>query len=338
MANYDTLLKVLNNPNVLKTAFQDVIATRSTLPWWLLGKQVDTGGGLKPKGKKFINEIDGGSRFEVPLMLETNPNLKAFGRAATFNLTLNNLGDRAYYDVKWMGGPTPVDRSDVDMSSSGKTNLLKATQSFLKQSSIGVVNLVNSQMFATAGAEGADDWNSLLTLIAIDPTADAIGGISAAAYAKWQNVYKNASGDSKATYLKAYLTQSRVKATVGIQRPKLALMDETTYGTLDSQMVSIQHLQRPDGAPAPDVDEAGFTGLRYGGMTVMFEPLLAAGTIIGINDEGIEYGVVKGCNMEVDPIVLIPGTNTLSGFIRHGGNLLLTDRRTHFHIANFTTA
>lgn len=337
MANYDTFLKVVNNPNVLMQSFQDVIATRATLPWWLLGKQVDTGGGLKPKGKKFTRELDGGSRFEVPLMLDTNPNLKAFSRGATFNLTLNNIGDRAYYDIKWMGGPIPVDRTDIDASASGKTNLLNASKSFLKQANVGIVNLVTSQMFATAGSEGADDWNSLLTLIALDPTADAIGGISAAAYSKWRNIYKDATGSSLATYLKSYLTTYRVKATVGQQRPKLALMDETTYGVLDSQMVSIQQLVRADGSPAPDVDEAGFTGLRYGGMTVMFESSLSAGTIIGINDEGIEYGILKGCNMQVDPIVLIPGTNTLSGFVRQAGNLLLSDRRTHFHIANFST-
>jgi hypothetical protein len=115
-------------------------------------------------------------------------------------------------------------------------------------------------------------------------------------------------------------------------------MDEATYGVLDSQMVAIQQLTRPSGTPAPDVEEAGFTGLRYGGMTCMFEASLSAGTIIGINDEGIEYGILKGANMEVDPFQLVPGTNLMTGFVRQLGNLLLSDRRTHFNISNFTTA
>ena len=335
MANYDSVIKLLNNPNVLQKMFQDVIATRATLAWWLLGKQVDTGGGLKPKGKKFTRELDGGSRFEVPLMLETNPNLKAFGKGATFNLNTNSLGDRAYFDIKEMGGPIPIDRKDLDCSGSSKTNILEATKSFLKQSNVGIINLVTGQMFAAAGTEGTDDWNSILTLIAANPTADAIGGISAAAYTNWQNIYKDLTGlTGKAV---SYLTTYKVKATVGIMRPKLCLVDETTYGLIDGNFQAVQQLTRPSGQAAPEVDEAGFTGLRYGGMTIMHEASLATGTIIGINDEGIEYGILKGANMEVDPFQLVPGTNMVTSFIRLLGNLLVSDRRTHFNLFNGTS-
>lgn len=334
MTNYDTVKAILNNPNVLQKSFQDVIATRATLPWWLLGKQVDTGAGLKPTGKSFKMELDGGSRFEVPLMLVTNPNMKAFAKDSTFDLTGNDLGDRAYYDIKSLGGPIPVYNFDIDVSASSKTNLINCTKAFLTQANTALVNLVTSQMFATAGSEGTNDWSSLLTLIALDPTGDSIGGISAATYSKWRNVYKNASGASLATYLKSYLTQYKVQATVGISRPKLALMDESTYGTLDSQLVALQRFS----APAPEVEAAGFTGLKYGGMTVMHEASLSAGTIIGINDEGILYGVLKGTNMKVDPFVPVPGTDMQTSFVKIRGNLLLSDRRTHFHIANFTTA
>lgn len=334
MANYSTVQAILNHPNVLQKAFQDVISTRCSLVWWLMGKQIDTGGGLKPQGKKFKMEIDGGSRFEVPLMLDTNPNLKTYAKDASFDLTANNLGDRAYFDIKSMGGPVPVYRYDIDVSASNKTNLINCTKSFLEQANIGIVNLMNTNMFRTGGTEGADDWNSLLTLIAEDPTADSIGGISSAAYPNWRNVYYDASGKSIATYLKEYLTTYRVQATVGINRPKLALFTEALYSKLDAQLVANQRFA----SPAPDVETAGFTGLRYGGMTCMFEPQMPAGSIVALNDEGILLGILKGTYMEVDPFQRVPQTDLMTSFVRMRGNLLLKDRRTHYHIFDFETA
>lgn len=334
MANYETVQAILNHPNVLQKSFQDVIATRATLVWWLLGKQVDTGSGLKPKGKKFVMELDGGSAFEVPLMLETNPNLKAFAKDASFGLTSNNLGDRATYPIKSLGGPIPVYRFDIDVSASSKTNLINCTKSFLEQANTGLINLINTQTWATAGGEGANDWSSILTLIPEDPTADSIGGVSAAAYSNWRNVYYDANAKSIATYLKGYLTKYKVQATVGANKPTFAIMNDSLYSDLDTQLVANQRFA----APAPDVEAAGFTGLRYGGMTVMHDNNCPAGSILGINENGILMGILKGTNMEVDPFVLVPGTDLMTSFVRLRGNYLLKDRRTHYHIFDLETA
>ena len=101
MSNYSTIEKVLNHPNVLQKVFQDVISTQNILIWWLHGKPLDAGAGLKkPTGKRFLQEVDGGSYIEVPLMLQLNTNLKSYEKSASFDLTANDIGDRAQYSIK----------------------------------------------------------------------------------------------------------------------------------------------------------------------------------------------------------------------------------------------
>lgn len=336
MANYSEVKAIFNNPNVLEPTFNDTISTQNVLVWWLMGKPVNTGAGVKPTAKKFLRELDGGSRFEVPLMLQINNNLKSYAKDATFNLQANDVGDRAYFDIKSIGGPIPVYLYDIDVSGSSKTNLLKVTEEYISQAKRTLLNLVQASILGTAGAEGADDWTSILTLIPKDPTADSIGGISSATYSKWRNYSKSASGDSKATYLRPYITTAMINCSYGSMSPKLCLTTKTIYSDLHGQLVSNQRY-------VPDVElaKAGFKGLEYDGMSVMFDDTLSTnsdGSILLINPEGLELGALKGSMVKMDEFVKVPNADMLAGFVKIRGNMLVRDRRTNGHIHTFTTA
>lgn len=333
MANYATIDKVLNHPNVLQNYFQDVITTQNVLLWILHGKPVDSGGGKKATSKKFTMEVDGGSYIEVPLMLQTNSNMKAYAKDASFDMTANDIGDRAQYSIKSMGGPIPIYGFDLDVSASNKTNLINCTNAYIEQAENSVMNLMTSQLLAAGGSEGANDWYSLYTLIAEDPTADSIGGISAAAYSKWRNGYKDCTGASLATYMKSYINQYRIAATYGIQRPKLILTTASLYSTLYGQLVSNQRY-------VPDVElvRAGFEGMEFDNCSVIFDASAQSGTVLGINPESLIYATLKGANMKVDKFVQVPGKDLVTSFLTHRGNMCIKDRRTNFNLFDFTTA
>lgn len=332
MANYSPLAAILNHPNVIQEHFQDVASTQQVLVWWLTGKPVDTGAGLKPTAKKFTMELDGGSRFEVPLMLNVNSNMKAFAKDDTFTLTANDLGDRAYYNIRSLGGPIPLYGFDEDVSASSKTNIINVTKAFLEQGSITMLNLLGDQLFRTSAA-GANDWNSLFDLIAEDPTADSIGGISAATYDKWRNQYKDATSSSIATYLLPYLTTYRVAATIGTQKPRIVLMTPTLYGKLVGQLVANQRY-----VPDAELVKAGFDAIQFEGASVMYDQLMPTGSILGINPEALIYGTLKGANMKLRDFVPVPDADVKVAFLKHRGNLCIRDRRTNYNIFDFTTA
>jgi len=331
MATYSPLLAVINNPNVFQKKFQDIISTKQVLVWWLSGKPVDGGAGLKPKAQKFTMEIDGGSRFEVPLMLYTNTNMKAFAKDAEFSLDTNDIGDRAYYDVKSIGGPIPIYGLDED-ASRGSANLLPLVESFIAQATNTMTNLLGTQ-FTRSSAIGADDWQSLFDLVAEDPTADSIGGISAATFDKWRNIYYDATSRSIATYLLADLTKYRIDSTLGTQRPRIILCSTDVYGAIVGKLVANQRY-----VPDAQLVEAGFEGIQWEGASVMFEPLLPAGTVFGLNPESLVYGTLKGATMKMEEFVRVPNADMKVAMMVHRGNLMIKDRRTNFQLFNYTTA
>lgn len=335
MANYTPLAAILNHPNVIDNYLNDVISTQNVLLWWLMGKPVSVGVGNAPKptAKQFIREVEGGSRFEVPLLLDTNPNLKAYAKDDSFDLTANDLGDRAYYDIKSLGGPIPIYGFDIDVSGSNKTNLVNITDAFLEQAELGIVNLFTTQLLAATGTAGANDWASLYDIIAQDPTADSIGGISSATYSKWRNDYYNATGRSFATYGVGDLTTRQVNCTFGKKGPQLVIMDKTNYGYLSSKLVANQRY-----VPDAELVKAGFKGMEFQGMSVMFEAAATTGSTLLIDPEGLELGKLKNAFLKTEEPVRVPNADLFVYFIKARGNVICRSRRTQGIIYNATTA
>ena len=327
MANYSTLAAVLNNPNVLQDHFQDIMTTQNSIIWWLEGKPVDTGAGKKPTAKKFSMDIDGSSRFEVPLMLQSNTNIKAYAKDDTFAMTGNNIGDRAYYNIQSIGGPIPIYRYDQDVSGSSKTNLLNCVRSYLDQADNAVMNLFDSQLNAAGGTEGANDWTSMYTIIAKSPIADNIGGISSAAYPKWQNGYKTMTGASVATNILSYITQYRIAASYRGQRPKILYTTQHNYAIIANKLVANQRY-----VPDAVLVAAGFEGIEIDGCSLIFGASAQDQTLLGINPDALVFAKLKNAYMKVDSFTTIPGTDMVTSFVRARGNLGSKDRRTSFQL------
>lgn len=333
MANYSTVIDIFNHPDVLQTYFQDAITTQNVLIWWLSGKPVDTGAGKKPTAKSMKRIREGGSRWEVPVMLNTNSNLKSYEKDATFNMTVNNVGDRAYYDIKSLGGPIPIYGFDIDVSASSKANILNVTKEYLEQAKLTLANLVQAQILAAAGTAGANDWASLLDIISTSPSTDSIGGISGSANAQWRNQIKTSTG-SMATYLKADLDNMMISATFGVEKPTLFVTTPTVYATLKGQLTANQRYVND----SPELAKAGFTGLEYNGVPMIFDSSMTAGVILGIDTNSIEYSVLKGCDMKVDSPVRVPNADMIALFLKHRGNFVVRGRRTSVCGSSFTTA
>ena len=326
MSNYSPLAAILNHPNVINKAekhMQDVASTRQVLTWILSGKKMWNGSSYEPTAKKFIKELDGGSRFEVKLLLVTNPLITTYPKDKTWDLQLNDLGDRAYYNIQSMGGPIPITNYDIDVSASNATNIQDAIEGFLNQASISIVNLLGSNLLAAAGTAGTDDWASMYDMVATSPIADSIGGISSAAYPNWRNYYKTLTAITTKAALLAGITTGLNEATVGMMRPRLAVTDTTTYGLIEAGLQANQRY-----TPDTELVEAGFVAMKYDACSIIFDPLATAQTMLLLNPEGLKYGVLKNANMKMRPFVDTPNGDLIVGFIRHRGNLLMIDRRT----------
>ena len=330
---YSPLAAIANHPNVISKVLQDEISTKNVFSWWLMGKPVDTGAGLKPTAKRFFREQEGGSRFEVPLMLITNSNIKSYEKDATFSMNVNDIGDRAYYEIRSVGGPTPIYGFDEDVSMNSKTNVINIVKAYLDQAAIGVENRLQAMLMAAPGSAQTEDFESLLDQTAEDPTDDTIGEIASSTYSNWRNQYYDAGSDSLASYLRTRIDTYMINATFGVRKPKLLIMTTTLYGTLLGQLQALQRMQ-----PDTELLKAGFTGLNYNGAACIFDGTIQSGSILGINPEAFEYGVLKGCNMKHLPPVRVPNADLKAGFIKHRGNIICKDRRTNFHIFDFTTA
>ena len=334
MANFLSVAAIFNNPNVIQKYMEDQISTQNILIWWLHGKPVNMGpnGSTKITAKKFIKEQDGGSRFEVPLMLIANPNIKSFAKDDTFTITGNNAGDRAYYNIQSVGGPISLYGYDIDVCGSSKNNLIDLTKTYLEQGSLSLLNAMEAQILGTQGGEGSNDWTSLLTLFPTNPTADSIGGISSASYPNWANQYTNGASRSMATYLKSDLTSGIVAATFGKRSPNLIIMDTTVYGTLHGQLVSNQRY-------VPDVElaKAGFKGMEYDGASVIFDSTITTGSILGLCMESLEYGYLKDAHMKMGEFVKVPNADQMVALIVERGNIIVKDRRTNWRGYSYTT-
>ena len=342
MANYNSVVAIFQYPNVLQNFMNDVIMTKDPLLWWLHGKPVNTGAGLKPTAKKFLREVDGGSQFEVPLLLQLNPNMKNFAKDDTFNMGSNDAGDRAIYQIRHTGGPIIMYGTDINTCQNTNAAIKDLQKTYLEQGSTTMMNIMSQNMWRAAGTEGANDWTAIQTSISATPTADNIGGISSAAYPNWANVATDETSTSLASYVVREFNKGMINATVGVDRPKLITCTTNIYSNL---FVNEQGLQRF--SPDAELAKIGFDALNFMGVPVFYNNAMngydANGNIntadgqiaIGINPEAFEYGVLKSENMKVEPPVRVPNGYSFASFIAHGGNLYPRNRRTNFILSNF---
>jgi len=330
MANYSAVAGIFNHPNVLQDYFENALVNQIPLVWCLEGKPVASNG-MKPTAPKMVKEVDAGSRFEEPIMLVSNGNIKSYAKDAIFDMTTDNVGDRAYYDIKSIGGPIVMYGFDIDICGSNKTNLLNYQASLLEQAKTTMINSFATQYLKAIGTAGADDFASLYDIVSTSAGA-TIGGISSTTYSNWDNTRATSTG-SMATYLKSDLTNLIINASYGQSNPKLIVTTKSIYSTLHGQLVSNQRY-----VPDTELAKAGFKAIEYDGLSVIFDGGATTGTILGIDPDGLMLGKLKGTWMNLRPPVATPDADVMSSFIKARGNLIVKSRRSQFIGDGFTIA
>jgi hypothetical protein len=151
---------------------------------------------LKEKGK--LRSVSGGRHILETLEYAENDGVGFIGRGGTVPLNDREFLTNAYFDWRYL--VAPIVRFGVDdQKNRGKTRILDLVKAKLNNAQESQVTVLESTLFAGAGAEGGA-FDGLQLLVANDPTAAAtVGGIPQSTHTWWRNKTDTMTGVSFAT-------------------------------------------------------------------------------------------------------------------------------------------
>lgn len=146
---------------------------------------------LKEKGR--IEELEGGTRIEVPVEYGKNDTATWLTRGATVPLTEQQLMTMTYEEWKYMS--VTVMRYGIDdQQNKGKNKIVDYTTRKINRAEEAVAEEFETVFFSDG--TGDNQPNGIKNLISATPTTGTVHGINraTAGYEFWRNLQKTASG------------------------------------------------------------------------------------------------------------------------------------------------
>jgi hypothetical protein len=234
---------------------------------------------LKEKGRFIVSE--GGLEFWFGLMTSENSNAGWQGKADDYRVGLQNPEVRLRWDIKVFTDTIAITELD-EARNKGRAAIKDFARTLRMQAESTIPNRFNSAFWATS--PGANDPDSIPSIVSATPTTGSIGGLSRATATQLQNkTYTTAvaSLGSAAGFLVLQAEQLKAMVTAN-DMPDLAVCSVSKYAGVASYLGTL-YRYRPDDVLA----KLNIEHVQVMGLTVAPEMALA-------NVKNGENGITEG--------------------------------------------
>lgn len=256
--------------------------------------------GLKLNGSKSYQVIEGGLEFWNGIYKAENSNFGWQAKTGTMATDLQDPSARLRFDIKAFTGSVVINKLD-EARNKGRAMIKEFARSLREQAEMTIPNQFNSAFWNTS--PGANEPESVPTLISATPTTGTVGGLSRSGNAYLQNVaYTTAVSDigSEAgiSALDLQIRQTSIGQS-GRDSVDLVIMTDTLYSGLIGYLATLNRY-RPDNMMA----QLGFDTLKLGKATIGYENTNNIGSpneitsdyVYGINRNHMAFKVLRDGN------------------------------------------
>ncbi|MBU1956041.1 MAG: phage major capsid protein [Candidatus Margulisbacteria bacterium] len=209
----------------------------------------------------------GGTNINVRLMYGKNTTTRFLRIGDQMSVEKAEIITQASYDWKY-GGTNIVRHWQHDQQNAGKSQIADMVLDDINNAKASLMDILEEKLIAGDGTgDDGRDPDGLQNIVSVTPNVGVVGNLDAAIYPWWRNRLKVSGGIGKLLTDTANLinTCSRGGAgdTVGVDRPNLAITDQTTYELYQQELVNMYKLVPTDvNIPFPNVG--------YFGMPIMW--------------------------------------------------------------------
>lgn len=219
---------------------------------------------LKSKGR--IEKWTGGGRTIVEtISYGTNSSAQWYADYDAFTPPITSeVADGAEYSWKQIGGFIAVSGKEERINRSDEQRI-SFTKARLKQLTAQLKNSVATGLYATGSGNGGKEFGGLQLLVADDPTAaGTVGGINQVTNTWWRNKYSAAAATTSATIV-GRMNSMWLAIKRGADVPTLWVCDDDMFGYYEAALQALNRFTSQDEA------DAGFTGYKYKGKSVIYD-------------------------------------------------------------------
>lgn len=217
---------------------------------------------LKKSGK--IETRTGGRTYVEPTIYNSNSTAKFYdGGMESFVIPVENAVDASEWSRAFQAGFIYFTEAEkqANRGKAAAVNLINAKMRALKAT---LANNFSTSLYADG--TGANEIQGLQAIVADDPTTGTVGGINAATYSWWRNLYKTGTTASSSNIV-TLMTDIWLSTLRGVDKPNLIAAGNNMFTYYND---SLQADQRYTSWEKADV--LNFEGLRFQSAMVLFDP------------------------------------------------------------------
>lgn len=226
---------------------------------------------LKERG--CVRPVDGGPLIVIPIMYAENGSYKRYSGPQQLSTASNDTMSAFQYEWKQFAINIQAHGREL-LQNKGKSQNRDLIKSRVMIAKMTVENEFNIDLLSDGTADGGLQVGGLQLLIADDPTAGSVGGISRS-YTFARNARYRATTDGGAALSSANIVQymDALDLTLSSYRAKTEaiLSDDTTFALYEGAVHPLQRITDPNGTLA----KLGFRTYKYKNCEVVFEPAIS---------------------------------------------------------------
>lgn len=242
---------------------------------------------------------DGGESIIVQLMYGQNSTVRSYEGYEVLDTTPQEGMTSCKFPWKQVAGSVSISRKE-ERQNSGEHRMINLLESKVKQTEISMKNQMNAMFMGDGTGNSSKDIFGLQLLVEDGAAWGTLAGIdrSDALNAWWRNQYAIAGsfgvmgGNGQDKMRTMYNNVSR-----GNEHPDIGITTQTVYEFYEKSLMSAERFENKD------VGDAGFTNLKFKGMTLGYDEDCYAGNMYFLNSDYLEYVVDKETDLLNTPFV-----------------------------------
>jgi hypothetical protein len=207
-----------------------------------------------------VDPIDGGYKILEELEYAENGSFKWYNGYDTIDVQPQEIFSAAEYDLKLAGISIVISGQDM-LVNAGKERFIPLLKKRMKNAESSFNNNLIRSIFSDGTGSNGRQLTGLQALIASNPTAGTVGGISRATWTFWQNRRFRGLTDGgtavSSTNIQSYMTQLALQLVRGADFPDMVVFDANYYNLYQ------QSLQPNFRVTTNDSTGAGFKSLKF---------------------------------------------------------------------------
>lgn len=293
------------------------------------------------KRKKSYIVVEGGLEAWHGLMNSENSNGKWQAHTATMSANLQDPADRLRFPWKTFTSAIVINALHAAMNK-GRAAVKDWSRTLTRQANTSIPNSFNSAFWATS--PGANEPESVPTIISTTPTTGTIGGLSRASETALQNGYDNTAVTDLGAEdgIKALMKNVRKYAigSGGLDRVDVVILSNDRYVSLEAYLASLSRYRANE-----TMADLEFDTIKLNGTTISYENsnvsggqnTIDANSAYGINSTHMFFKTLRDGNFKWSgKFERVAQTLNRAMYFYVFGNLTTDLPKSHFVMDNIT--